>query len=370
MSACLCFEYCKLSNDIFPHRSPQSNIALSAPILSRFDLFFVVLDDCNVEADSKVAQHILNVHRCEEAAVKPPFSTEQMRRYIRLARTIDPQMTAESQRVLVDCYRKLRQGDTLGRSRSAYRITVRQLESMIRLSEAMARLHCDNEVHPSYVRQAFRLLKTSIIQVETSDVEIDGDDGDFDGGDEGNFDGDEGTDMEENDTQNTQSEGHMVETQDGVGPETQPGLETHAFSRPGEYSNEEGQDDGGDHVTKDAISPVEEKKQKKKKTKISFEEYESITNAVATHLRSLETEDESQSSNLKWSEVVEWYVEQMENDIGDSVEMLDEMRKKINLVIRRLVNVDQVLVTLGAPPKNKRDEQEAVLSVHPNYVVL
>lgn len=333
-------------------------------------MFFVVLDDCNVEADNKVARHILNVHRCEEAAVKPPFSTEQMRRYIRLASTIDPQMTAESQRVLVDCYRKLRQGDTLGRSRSAYRITVRQLESMIRLSEAMARLHCDNEVQPSYVRQAFRLLKTSIIQVETSDVEMDGDDGDFDAGDEGDFDGDEGANNEDPDKQSKQIEVQMVETQGSVGPETQSGLETQDFSRLGEYGNEEGQSEDRSQFNKDTSHPADQKTQKKKKTKISFEEYESITNAVATHLRSLESEDESQSSNLKWSEVVEWYVEEMENDIGDSVEMLHEMRKKINLVIRRLVNVDQVLVTLGAPPKTKGEEQEAVLSVHPNYVVL
>lgn len=345
----------------------KSNIALSAPILSRFDLFFVVLDDCNVEADNKVARHILNVHRCEETTIKPPFTTEQMRRYIRLASTIDPQMTAESQRVLVDCYRKLRQGDTLGRSRSAYRITVRQLESMIRLSEAMARLHCDNEIQPSYVRQAFRLLKTSIIQVETSDVEMDGDDGDFAGEQDDGAEPAAEEDNNQDESQQMQPESQEAESQEDMGPETQ------AFDHPGEYSKEMPKGgtatDQAEHLDGAAWQPLEEK-QKKKKTKISFEEYESITNAVATHLRSIESEDESQSQYLKWIEVVEWYVEQMENDIGDSVEMLDEMRKKINLVIKRLVNVDQVLVTLGNPPKNKAEEQQAVLSVHPNYVVL
>jgi len=326
--------------------------------LSRFDLFFVVLDDCNVEADNKVARHILNVHRCDEKLVKPPFSTEQMRRYIRLASTIDPVMSPESQRVLVDCYRKLRQGDTLGRSRSAYRITVRQLESMIRLSEAMARLHCDEEIRPAYVRQAFRLLKTSIIQVETSDVEMEGDDdGYFDDDAEGGFATVEEHTQEE-DIQKLQGESQSgAETQD-AGPETQ------AFNRPGEYRNDE--------VEPAAINKVNEQpvQKQKKKTKISFEEYESITNAVATHLRSLEADDESQTQHLKWKEVVDWYVEQMEGDIGDSVEMLVETRKKINLVIKRLLNVDQVLVFLGEPPQNKREEQNTVLSVHPNYVVL
>ena len=88
----------------------KANVALSAPILSRFDLFFVVLDECNEDADRLVADHILKVHRCEEEAVRPPFTKEQMQRYIRFARTVTPKITPECQKMFVDCYRKLRQG--------------------------------------------------------------------------------------------------------------------------------------------------------------------------------------------------------------------------------------------------------------------
>ncbi len=40
----------------------KANINLSAPIMSRFDLFFVVLDDCDENLDTTLARHIVNLH--------------------------------------------------------------------------------------------------------------------------------------------------------------------------------------------------------------------------------------------------------------------------------------------------------------------
>lgn len=48
--------------------------------------------------------------------------------------------------MLVEKYRSLRQDDATGASRNSYRITVRQLESLIRLSEAIARANCTSDV--------------------------------------------------------------------------------------------------------------------------------------------------------------------------------------------------------------------------------
>lgn len=55
------------------------------------------------------------------------------------------QLTKEASDVLVEKYRQLRQ-DEGGPGKSASRITVRQLESMIRLSEAIARANCQQLV--------------------------------------------------------------------------------------------------------------------------------------------------------------------------------------------------------------------------------
>ncbi|KAL1280987.1 hypothetical protein QQF64_015587 [Cirrhinus molitorella] len=44
---------------------------------------------------------------------------------------------------------------------------------MLRLSEAMARLYCSDEVQPKHVKEAFRLLNKSIIRVDSPDINFD-----------------------------------------------------------------------------------------------------------------------------------------------------------------------------------------------------
>jgi DNA replication licensing factor MCM6 len=173
----------------------KSNVTISAPIMSRFDLFFVILDECNPVIDDKIARHIIDVHReggRQKVYTETPFNSEQLLLYLRYARTrINPVITDESRHMLVEYYRSLRQNDIVGKNRTAYRITVRQLESLVRLSEALARLHldelvCDSaftvltlklltsfkKIRPKYVKEAHRLLQTSLIFVESADIEL------------------------------------------------------------------------------------------------------------------------------------------------------------------------------------------------------
>jgi len=288
----------------------KANVTLSAPILSRFDLFFVVIDECNELIDFNVANHILNTHR--NGSVQNdnvPFTLQQMRLYVQYAKTIHPRITQESQKILIDCYSKLRQGDSMGRSRTAYRITVRQMESMVRLSEALARLHLDEVVQPAYVREAYRLLKKSIIRVETEDITLDDD----------------------LDNANLEQQIDNANTQEDI-PQPPP-------------QNEE--------------PPT---KKRKTTTKITLEQYETISNTIAIHLRNLE---ETESKYLKWKDVVTWYLTQQEETSGiESEDEYEYIYKLVNLVLTRLIDVDNVLIYVG----DGEVREERLLAVHPNFV--
>ena len=59
----------------------------------------------------------------------------------------------QAKRELVESYKRLRSEDAAPGSSTSYRITVRQLEALVRLSEALARLRCSNTILPAYVRE-------------------------------------------------------------------------------------------------------------------------------------------------------------------------------------------------------------------------
>ncbi|GLC44375.1 hypothetical protein PLESTB_000476200 [Pleodorina starrii] len=151
------------------------NVALPPAILSRFDLLHVMVDDTTEATDARIATHIVNVHRYQQNAFDVPYDTESLQHYIRYARSIKPEITSEARAELVRSYKELRADDAAPGTQSSYRITVRQLEALVRLSEAMARVYCDKEIKPQYVREAKRLLRASILKIEQSDTLLEDD---------------------------------------------------------------------------------------------------------------------------------------------------------------------------------------------------
>ncbi len=116
--------------------------------MSRFDLFFVIFDDKDDQLDQEIATHIVSMHRLKDESLKPDFSTEDLQTYIKFCRTIKPQFTQKSANMLKEEFKRMRQAEKNAQRGQAYKITVRQLESLIRLSEGMARAHCEYEIKP------------------------------------------------------------------------------------------------------------------------------------------------------------------------------------------------------------------------------
>lgn len=65
--------------------------------------------------------------------------------YLKFCRSIKPRFTKDAAELLSNEFVKLRQNDGTAK-KTSYRITVRQLESLIRLSEALAKLHADADI--------------------------------------------------------------------------------------------------------------------------------------------------------------------------------------------------------------------------------
>lgn len=254
-------------------KSLQQNIALSAPIMSRFDLFFILVDECNEVVDYAIARKIVDLHSNIEDNVERVYSKEEVLQYITFARKFKPIINEEAAELLVRHYNNLRLRDTTATGKSTWRITVRQLESMIRLAEAMARMEISDEVQPKHVKEAYRLLNKSIIRVEQPDIHLDDD------------------------------EPAMI--------------------------NDEPED-----------VPMEEGPTKRKLV-MSYEEYKTLSNMIIVHMRREEARgEESESDGMRKSDVLEWYL----NLVADQIESEDELLEKKELVEKV---IDRLIYTVS-----------------------
>jgi len=146
-----------------PHRTIAENISLPVTILSRFDLIFVLRDVPNKEVDSKMSEHILEIHRKGLSPTEPPIPPDLLRKYISYAKSIKPTLTTEALQRLKDFYLAMRSvSETEG---SPIAITARQLESLIRIAEARARAALRKEVLAEDAEAAISIVKRSLEEV-------------------------------------------------------------------------------------------------------------------------------------------------------------------------------------------------------------
>ena len=156
------------------YKSLADQIDLPAPILSRFDLQFVIEDKPNVDNDRAIAQHILKIH--ESSNVDYEIEPELLRKYIAYARkNIHPRLTPEAMKVLEEFYVSVRMGGV--EEDTPVPITARQLEAIIRLAEASAKLQLKDEVDAHDAERAITLQRKCLEAVgmdpETGKIDID-----------------------------------------------------------------------------------------------------------------------------------------------------------------------------------------------------
>ena len=185
--------------------------------------------------------------------------------------------------MLVEKYKELRANDAGGIGRNSYRITVRQLESLIRLSEAIAKANCVDDVTEHMVVEAYSLLKLSIISVERDDVDVDDDEAD--------------------DSQQQQRDGDSPMAEDIAA----------------------------------AVEAQDAPSQERPRMKITFDKFSKMQHSLASHIRDVE---DSTGEGIEHDELVLWYTEEIEKEGEiDSVERLAEETELVRKVLKRMVKV-------------------------------
>lgn len=273
-----------------PNKPLAQNVDISPPLMSRFYMFFVLMDQCDDARDLEIARHLVREHSPEENADAPGgVSQPELQQYIRLARQYKPRVSRAARAQIVKDYKVMRQAD-LGFSRRTSRVTVRQLEALIRVCEAVARIHLSGTVEPPHVKMAYELVRCSVVSAEE-----------------------------------------------------------------GEY---------------DLVAAEEEEERPKPaarvrgRVKLKYSEYERIARAATAYLDCREQNGEATTEE----DVITWYTEQQMavNPDMDEDEML-EQQQLISLVVRRLIDVDRVILVVNVSDDPDAPERRQIKK-HPNFV--
>lgn len=143
-------------------RTIGENVELPITLLSRFDLIFIMIDKPDKAQDTEMSKYILDSHgRTETVVTQVPL--DLLRQYISYARQLKPQLTEEAKKIIQDYFLKLRD---LGADRTGpIAITPRQLEGLIRIAEAHARIALRDKVTVEDAQAAVAIFNESMQQV-------------------------------------------------------------------------------------------------------------------------------------------------------------------------------------------------------------
>lgn len=156
----------------------QIDLGNAGPVvLSRFDLKFVIQDIPGPEKDTALAEHVLEALTKPERN-EPKISTILIRKYVAYSRTrAKPKLTEDAKNIIKNFYIAWRSKYREESGATTVALTPRQLEALIRLAEASARVRLAEEVTIDDARRAIKLLEFSLREVgyepETGKIDID-----------------------------------------------------------------------------------------------------------------------------------------------------------------------------------------------------
>ncbi|KAI0472079.1 MCM-domain-containing protein [Xylariaceae sp. FL0804] len=150
-------------------KTPGENIDFQTTILSRFDMIFIVKDEHTRDKDERIAKHVMGIHmggRGLEDQVEGEIPIEKMRRYLsycksRCAPRLSPEAAEKLSSHFVSIRRQVHASELEANARSSIPITVRQLEAIVRITEALAKLTLAPVATEFHVDEAIRLFLCS-----------------------------------------------------------------------------------------------------------------------------------------------------------------------------------------------------------------
>jgi replicative DNA helicase Mcm len=159
-----------------PHQGIPQQINLPPALINRFDVIFTMRDVPSKSNDSKVADHILTEHQTE--AKDMAIERDIFRKYIAYARQrVRPQLTEIAAQRMKEFYVGLRNRPMIdGQEMRTIPISARQLNSLIRMAEAAAKIRMSKTVDESDAFVAINLMKYYLEQAgmdEDGNIDMD-----------------------------------------------------------------------------------------------------------------------------------------------------------------------------------------------------
>ncbi len=148
-----------------PFKNITENVNLPIPLLTRFDIIYVIRDIPEKEKDHRVASHILELHRELESTGQYLIDIDLFSKYLAYSKTMEPKLTVEAIDKIRDYYMKMRNVESDG----MITVTPRQLEGLVRLATARSKLLLKDYVDSDDAERAIYLIQTML---ETAGVDV------------------------------------------------------------------------------------------------------------------------------------------------------------------------------------------------------